>query len=209
MWRFHCMAAFWEKLAYGLPLSVVAIHHRPVALIVQMRPTTESPIMKMKTLEDLFFHELKDLYSAEKQLLKALPKMAKAATNEELKTAFENHLAETEEQVARLDNLFADLGVNGRMMKCKAMEGLIEEGKHILEEDMDDDVRDAGLICAAQKVEHYEIAGYGCVRTFAEQLGHSDAAAVLQQTLEEESAANELLTKIAMSSINEEAMAGE
>jgi ferritin-like metal-binding protein YciE len=88
------------------------------------------------------------------------------------------------------------------------MEGLIEEGKSVLEEDMDDDVRDAALICAAQKVEHYEIAGYGCVRTFAEQLGHSDAAAVLQQTLEEESAANELLTKIAMSSINEEAMAG-
>jgi ferritin-like metal-binding protein YciE len=164
--------------------------------------------MKMKTLEDLFFHELKDLHSAEKQLLKALPKMAKAATNEELRTAFENHLAETEEQVARLDRLFTDLGVNGRMIKCKAMEGLIEEGKSVLEEDMDDDVRDAALICAAQKVEHYEIAGYGCVRTFAEQLGHSDAAAVLQQTLEEESAANELLTKIAMSSINEEAMAG-
>jgi ferritin-like metal-binding protein YciE len=164
--------------------------------------------MKMKTLEDLFIHELKDLYSAEKQLLKALPKMAKAATNDELRTAFENHLTETEEQVARLDKIFGELNVNGRVMKCKAMEGLIEEGKHFLEDDMDDDVRDAGLICAAQKVEHYEIAGYGCVRTFAEQLGHGDAAAVLQQTLEEESAANELLTKIAMSSINEEAMAG-
>ena len=164
--------------------------------------------MKMKTLEDLLVHELKDLYSAEKQLLKALPKMAKAATHDELRTAFENHLAETEEHVARLDKLFGELGINGRVQKCKAMEGLIEEGKEIIEENMDDDVRDAALIAAAQRVEHYEIAGYGCARTFAEQLGHRDAAAVLQQTLDEESAANELLTSIAMSGINQEAMAG-
>jgi ferritin-like metal-binding protein YciE len=162
----------------------------------------------MKTLEDLLVHELKDLYSAEKQLLKALPKMAKAATNPELKTAFENHLAETEEHVARLDKLFGDLGVNGRPPKCKAMEGLIEEGKEIMEDAADDDVRDAALIAAAQRVEHYEIAGYGCARTFAEQLGHRDAANVLQQTLDEESAANELLTNIAMSGINQEAMSG-
>jgi ferritin-like metal-binding protein YciE len=171
-------------------------------------PEMEYVPMKMKTLEDLFFHELKDLYSAEKQILKALPKMAKAATHEELRTAFENHLAETEEHVARLDKLFGEFDVNGRVPKCKAMEGLIEEGKEVLEEDMEDDVRDAALICAAQRVEHYEIAGYGCARTFAEQLGHSEAASVLQQTLDEESAANELLTKIAMSGINQEAMAG-
>ena len=165
--------------------------------------------MKMKNLEDLFVHELKDLYSAEKQLLKALPKMAKAATSEELRTAFENHLNETEEQVARLEQIFADLNIaNGRIMKCKGMEGLIEEGKEVMENADADDVCDAALICAAQRVEHYEIAGYGCARTFAEQLGHSEAASLLQQTLEEESAANELLTKIAMSRVNEEAMAG-
>ena len=164
--------------------------------------------MKMKTLEDLLVHELKDLYSAEKQLLKALPKMAKAATHDELRTAFQNHLAETEEHVSRLDKLFSELGINGRTPKCKAMEGLIEEGKSVLEDAMEDDVRDAALIAAAQRVEHYEIAGYGCARTFAEQLGHHDAAAVLQQTLDEESAANELLTSIATSGINQEAMAG-
>jgi ferritin-like metal-binding protein YciE len=172
-------------------------------------PPTESAIMKMKNLEDLFVHELKDLYSAEKQLLKALPKMAKAAASDELRTALENHFNETEEQVARLEQIFNDLEIaNGRVMKCKGMEGLIEEGKQVMEDTEADDVCDAALICAAQKVEHYEIAGYGCARTFAEQLGHQEAASLLQQTLDEESAANELLTKIAMSRVNEEAMAG-
>jgi ferritin-like metal-binding protein YciE len=165
--------------------------------------------MKMKTLEDLLVHELKDLHSAEKQLLKALPKMAKAATSEKLRSAFEDHLAETETQVDRLDKIFAELEANGRAMKCKAMEGLIEEGKSAIEEDMDDDVRDAALICAAQRVEHYEIAGYGCARTFAEQLGHTRVAALLQETLDEEAAANEKLTEIAMSGINQEAMVGD
>jgi ferritin-like metal-binding protein YciE len=164
--------------------------------------------MKMKTLEDLLVHELKDLYSAEKQLLKALPQMAKAASSDELRAAFENHLTETQGQVDRLDQIFADLNANGRGLKCKAMEGLIEEGKSVLEDDMTDDVRDAALICAAQRVEHYEIAGYGCARTFAEQLGHRKAAMLLQETLEEESRADELLTQIAMSGINQEAMAG-
>jgi ferritin-like metal-binding protein YciE len=172
-------------------------------------PPTESATMKMKNLEDLFVHELKDLYSAEKQLLKALPKMAKAAASDELRTALENHFNETEEQVARLEQIFNDLEIaNGRVMKCKGMEGLIEEGKQVMEDTEADDVCDAALICAAQKVEHYEIAGYGCARTFAEQLGHQEAARLLQQTLDEESAANELLTKIAMSRVNEEAMAG-
>jgi ferritin-like metal-binding protein YciE len=158
--------------------------------------------MKMKTLEDLFVHELKDLYSAEKQILKALPKMAKAATNEELRTAFETHLEETEVQVQRLEKLFEDLEIAPRAPKCKAMEGLIEEGKEILEEEMEDDVRDAALICAAQRVEHYEIAGYGCARTFAEQLGHSEAASILQQTLDEEGATDQKLTQIAMDRVN-------
>lgn len=162
--------------------------------------------MKMKTLEDLFVHELKDLYSAEKQLIKALPKMAKAATHSELRSAFESHLQETEGHVKRLEDVFEALEISSRGAKCKAMEGLIEEGKQILEEDMEDDVRDAALICAAQRVEHYEIAGYGCARTFARDLGHHEAADILQRTLEEEGAADEKLTEIAVSRINAEAM---
>jgi ferritin-like metal-binding protein YciE len=164
--------------------------------------------MKMKTLADLFVHELKDLYSAEKQLLKALPKMAKAATSEELKRALETHLSETEDQVSRLEEIFEELKLSSRGAKCVAMEGLIEEGKHILEEDMDEDVRDAAIICAAQRVEHYEMAGYGCARTFAEQLGHQTAARLLQQTLDEEKAADAKLTEVAMQSVNEEAEVG-
>jgi len=163
---------------------------------------------KMRTLNDLFIHELKDLYSAEKQLTKALPKMAKAAKNEMLREALESHLKETEEQVERLDEIFSELGMNGRGTKCEAMEGLIEEGKKAIEEDMEDDVRDAALICAAQRVEHYEIAGYGCARTFAEQLGHEQAARLLQQTLDEEAAADKKLTQIAMDRVNEEASVG-
>lgn len=162
--------------------------------------------MKMKTLEDLFVHELKDLYAAEKQLTKALPKMAKAAAHSELRSAFENHLQETEGHVKRLEEIFETLEISARGAKCKAMEGLIEEGKQILEEDMEDDVRDAALICAAQRVEHYEIAGYGCARTFARDLGHHEAADILQRTLEEEGAADEKLTEIAVSRINAEAM---
>lgn len=163
--------------------------------------------MKMKTLEDLFVHELKDLYAAEKQLTKALPKMAKAATHGELREAFEEHLTQTEEHIKRLEEIFTQLEISPRGAKCKAMEGLVEEGKEILAEDMEDDVRDAALICAAQRVEHYEMAGYGCARTFARDLGHHEAADRLQQTLEEEAAADEKLTQIAVSRINAEAMA--
>src|SRR5580765_5389347 len=131
--------------------------------------------MKSKTFQDLFELELKDIYSAEKQLTKALPKMAKAATNEELKQAFESHLEETEGQIVRLDKIFKRLDVSvARVEKCKAMEGLIEEGKGIMEEGLEPHVLDAALICAAQRVEHYEIAAYGCARTFARQLGHQD-----------------------------------
>jgi ferritin-like metal-binding protein YciE len=159
----------------------------------------------MKTLSDLLVHELKDLYNAEKQLTKALPKMAKAASNEDLKRALEEHLDETQGQIERLESIFQQLDASTRGSKCQAMEGLIEEGKSILEEDMDDDVRDAAIIAAAQRVEHYEIAGYGCARTFAQQLGHGDAAALLQQTLDEEKAADEKLTEIALRSVNVEA----
>lgn len=163
----------------------------------------------MKTMEDLFIHELKDLYSAEKQLVKALPKMAKAASNQELRTAFEEHLHQTEEQFRRVEELLNEEGASTRGSKCVAMEGLIEEGKSIIEEDMDDEVRDAALIAAAQRVEHYEIAAYGCARTFAEQLGKRHAAQLLQQTLDEEKEADDRLTHIAMSRVNVEAGSSE
>jgi ferritin-like metal-binding protein YciE len=164
--------------------------------------------MKIKNLSDLFVHELKDLYSAEKQLTKALPKLAKAATNDSLREAFEEHLQETEGHVQRLEEIFGQLSVTARGVKCKAMEGLIEEGQEALEEEMEDDVRDAALICAAQRVEHYEIAAYGSARTFAEQLGNDEAVKLLQQTLEEESAADKKLTRIATEHVNQAAMVG-
>jgi ferritin-like metal-binding protein YciE len=141
----------------------------------------------------------------EKQLLKALSKMIKAADSDDLRQALEHHLAETEVHVNRLDTIFEQLEIAGRGMKCKAMEGLIEEGKSLLEEPMEENVRDAAIIAAAQRVEHYEIAGYGCARTFAQRLGHNDAAELLQQTLDEEKAADEKLTQIAMDHVNAEA----
>jgi ferritin-like metal-binding protein YciE len=162
----------------------------------------------LKTLHDLLLHELKDLYSAEKQITKALPKMIKAADNADLRQALEDHLAETEEQIRRLETIFGQLEISGRGMKCRAMEGLLEEGKSILEEEMDEDVRDAAIISAAQRVEHYEIAGYGCARTFAQRLGHSEVADLLQQTLDEEKAADDKLTQIAMDRVNAEAAVG-
>lgn len=162
--------------------------------------------MKLKDLHSLFVHELKDLYSAEKQLLKALPKMAKAATNEELRRAFEEHRDETETQIKRLEDVFGELEISPRGLKCAAMEGLIEEAKELLEEDADPQVLDAALICAAQRVEHYEIAGYGCVRSLAEQLGMNELAAEMQDTLDEEKKTNERLNDLALGQINEEAM---
>ena len=161
--------------------------------------------MKLKTLRDLYIHELKDLYSAEKQLTKALPKMAKAASNEELVSGFEEHLQQTEQQIERLEQILEALGQNTRGDKCKGMEGLLEEGAKAMSEDASDEVRDAAIIVAAQKVEHYEIAGYGSVRTFAELLGEDDAARLLQETLDEEIATDEKLTELAENSINAEA----
>jgi ferritin-like metal-binding protein YciE len=163
----------------------------------------------LKNLHDLLLHELKDLYSAEKQLTKALPKMIKAADNADLRQALEDHLTETEGHVGRLDTIFGQLeSSNGRVMKCKAMEGLLEEGKSVLENEMDEEVRDAALIAAAQRVEHYEIAGYGCARTFAQRLGLSEIAELLQETLDEEKAADEKLTQIAMDRVNSAAAVG-
>jgi Uncharacterized protein conserved in bacteria len=165
--------------------------------------------MKMKTLNDLFAHELKDLFSAEKQLTKALPKMIKAASNENLREALQNHLQETEEQLHRLEEICNQFHIPTRGAKCRAMEGLIEEVKEILDEDMTDDVRDAAIICAAQRVEHYEMAAYGCARTFAEQLGFDEAARLLEHSLNEEKTADRKLTEIAMQSVNTEAAVGE
>jgi ferritin-like metal-binding protein YciE len=157
-------------------------------------------------LQDLLVDELKDLYSAENQILKALPKMAKAASSPELKRAFERHLEETRRQVERLDQIGEALDIRLTGKKCKGMEGLIEEGKEIMSEDLDDNTLDAGLIGAAQKVEHYEIAGYGTARTHAAMLGYNKAAKLLQQTLDEEGATDKKLTALAESVINVEAV---
>lgn len=161
--------------------------------------------MKLNTLDDLLLQELKDLYSAEKQLVKALPKMAKAASNEDLSAGFEEHLEQTKEHVERLDQIADELGVKLTGHKCKAMEGLIEEGAELIEEDGEDSVKDAGLIGAAQRVEHYEIAGYGTARSLAERLGHKKVAKLLAQTLEEEKETDEKLTELAESAVNVEA----
>ena len=157
-------------------------------------------------LQELLVDELKDLYSAENQILKALPKMAKAASSPELKRAFERHLEETRRQVERLDQIGEALDIRLTGKKCKGMEGLIEEGKEIMSEDLDDNTLDAGLIGAAQKVEHYEIAGYGTARTHAAMLGYNKAAKLLQQTLDEEGATDKKLTALAESLINVEAV---
>lgn len=160
---------------------------------------------KMKTLEDAYVDLLKDLYSAEKQITKALPKLAKAAQAADLRRAFEEHLTQTEKQVERIERIFSEMDGSPRGKKCVGMEGLIEEGNELLKEDAEPEVLDAGLIAAAQKVEHYEIASYGTARTWAEHLGYTNAARMLQQTLEEESMANEKLTRIAESHVNMEA----
>lgn len=155
--------------------------------------------MQMNSLDDLFIAELKDLYSAEKQLLKAIPKMAKAANSKALQSGFTKHLKQTEGHVSRLKKVFEELGVSPRGKKCKAMEGLIAEGAEVIEEDADPHVKDAALIAAAQRVEHYEMAGYGCVRTYANLLNHKKAATLLQQTLDEEGDTDKSLTKLAES----------
>lgn len=161
--------------------------------------------MKLKTLEDLLVDQLKDLYSAEHQLIKALPKMAKAATNPDLQKGFKEHLAQTKGQATRIEKICKQMGVSPKGKKCVAMEGLIEEGKELLEEDAAPEVLDAGLIAAAQKVEHYEMASYGTARTWAQQLGLEDAASLLQETFQEEKETDEKLTDIAETLVNAEA----
>ncbi len=153
--------------------------------------------MKMNRLDDLYLDQLKDLYSAEKQLIQALPKMAKAATSEELRMGFEEHLEQTKTHLSRLEQIFSALGSSPGRKKCAAMEGLIQEGQEAIELQGDAIVRDAALIAAAQRVEHYEIAAYGTVRTFANHLGHKDQSNLLQMTLDEEGATDKKLTAMA------------
>jgi ferritin-like metal-binding protein YciE len=161
--------------------------------------------MKLQTLNDLYVEELQDLYSVENQILRALPEMVNAAHAPELKAGFEAHLRQTQEHVSRLDQILGKLGKNPRGKHCKGMEGILAEGKELLKEGAEPDVLDAGLITAAQHVEHYEIAGYGTVRTYAKLLGENEAMTLLQQTLDEEEQTDQKLTQLS-NSINVEAM---
>jgi ferritin-like metal-binding protein YciE len=161
----------------------------------------------MHTLHDLFVDQLHDIYDAERQLTKALPKMAKAANFDELRQGFETHLEETRGQIQRLEQVFEILGMKARGKTCEAMKGLIEEGLEIIEADCDPEIGDAGLIAAAQKVEHYEMAAYGCLCTWAEQLGHDDARKLLHETLEEEKRTDAKLTDLAQNHVNATAAA--
>ena len=158
--------------------------------------------MKLHSLEELFYEQLRDMFDAEKQLVKALPKMAKAATADELRRAFEDHLEETRGHVQRLESVFEAFGKKARGKTCQAMEGLIEEGADIIDADAEPMVRDAGLIAAAQRVEHYEMAVYGCLHTWARQISNREVAELLEQTLSEEKEADQKLTHIAESLVN-------
>ncbi len=159
----------------------------------------------LNSFDDLFVEQLQDLYDAEQRLTKALPKMAAAAHNPALKSAFEEHLRQTENHITRLEQVFKGLGKSAESKTCEAMKGLVEEGSEVISGTGDPNVKDAALIAAAQRVEHYEIAGYGTVRTFAQRLGKSDAARLLQQTLDEEAETDRKLTGLAEKGINPKA----
>ena len=158
--------------------------------------------MELDTLKDLYIHELKDLFSAEQQLVKALPKMAKAASNKELANGFQQHLEQTKEHAQRLQQILSSHEQTARGSKSKGMEGIVAEGAEMIEEEADIEVKDAGLIAAAQRVEHYEMAGYGTARAYAELVGDSEGANLLQTTLEEERQTDQKLTQLAKSAIN-------
>jgi ferritin-like metal-binding protein YciE len=164
--------------------------------------------MKLDSLQKLYVSELRDLYSAENQILKALPKMAKAAAAPELQEGFQVHLNETKDQVARLEKIFEKLGQSPKGKKCKAMEGLLDEGAELMKEDAEPEVLDAGLIAAAQRVEHYEMAGYGTVRTYARLLNEKEAERLLQETLDEEAQTDKKLTDLAETLVNAKALSG-
>ena len=158
--------------------------------------------MELQTLKDLYIHELKDLFSAEQQLVKALPKMAKAASNKELAAGFQEHLEQTKGHAQRLEQILSGHQQTTRGPKCKGMEGIVAEGAEMIEEEADNEVKDAGLIAAAQRVEHYEMAGYGTARTYAELLGDKEGAKLLGLTLEEERQTDQKLSKMAKSAVN-------
>jgi ferritin-like metal-binding protein YciE len=181
---------------------VRAEHPSPLALYRRGTPGEETA---MKNLEELFHHLLKDIYFAEKQLVKALPKMAKATENPNLRQAFEHHLEETKGQVQRLEQVFKIIGKTARGEKCPAILGLVEEGEEVMEKGKDGDVIDAGLLAGAQAVEHYEISRYGTMVAWAEQLGLMKAVPLLKETLKQEKAADATLSEIAMASVNREA----
>ena len=162
--------------------------------------------MKLDTLKKLYIEELRDVYNAEQQLVKALPKMAKAASSDDLRDAIENHLDQTKGQVERLEQIFEGLDESPKGKTCQAMKGLIEEGSEILEEKGEDSVIDAGIIAAAQKIEHYEIATYGTLRTWADLLNQDEAAGLLQETLDEEGDADKTLNELAEDIVNPEAL---
>jgi ferritin-like metal-binding protein YciE len=164
---------------------------------------------KLSSLDDLLVHEMQDIYNAESQILKALPKMVKAASNPDLKRAFEEHRVQTESQVDRLEQAFKLLGVPAKGRKCEGMAGLLEEGKKVMEQEAEVAVLDAALIAAAQKVEHYEIASYGCICTYAEMLGYDQVHELLGQTLDEEETTDQKLTALAETVINLEAEEAE
>jgi len=162
--------------------------------------------MKIETLRDLYVEQLHDLYSAETQLVEALPKMAKAASHPQLQSAFQEHLMQTKTHVQRIEQIFQKLGAKPKDQTCKGMEGLIKEGSEMIKMHGEPAAIDAGLIAAAQRVEHYEIAGYGCVHTYAQQLGEQQDAQLLQQTLDEEGRTDKKLTQLAEQVINLEAV---
>lgn len=165
--------------------------------------------MALESLQDLYLEQLKDLHSAEEQIIDALPKMIEQAKNPELRQGFEKHLAQTKEQLRRLDQIGQRAGQKLSGHKCKGMEGLLDEGEELMKERADSDVLDAALISAAQRVEHYEMAGYGCARTYARLLGLDDDARLLQQTLDEEGDTDHLLTNLAERVINVQALTGD
>ncbi len=162
--------------------------------------------MKLDSLEKLFVHQLKDLFSAENQIVDAMPQMIDAISDDELRTSFEDHLAETKTQIARLEEIFSKMDFGPHGERCQGAAGLIEEAKGLLKADTEPPVLDAGLVAAAQRIEHYEMAGYGCAVAFAEKLGNQHAADLLRKTLDEEAAANRNLTRLAERSLNFEAL---
>jgi ferritin-like metal-binding protein YciE len=182
----------------------MAIHH-DAALLVNFLAEEE---MAQNTLKQLYVDELRDIYDAEKQLVKALPEMAEAATSEELRSGFEKHLEQTKEHARRLEQIFSELGEKPTGKKCKAMQGLVAEGSEMIEDDFEGEVKDAELISAAQRVEHYEIAAYGTVRNFASVLGEQNAVSLLEKTLNEEKETDEKLTELS-DGINAEAASYE